>query len=113
MEQRRDVFQAIADPTRRQILGQMLDSPKPQNVNGIAEHFSMTRQAVSLHLKILQECAVLNVEKQGRERLYSLQPQKLAEVADWIEPFRQLWEARFDRMDTLLEKLKKQQPPKS
>lgn len=100
---RRDVFQAIADPTRRGILSTLLDEPK--NVNALAEQFEMTRQAVSLHVKILQECAVISIEKEGRERICTLEPQKMAEVAEWLKPFKEMWETRFDQLDDLLKKL--------
>lgn len=101
---RRDVFNAIADPTRRDIL--MLLTKERQNVNALSEKFDMTRQAVSLHLKYLQECGVIIVEQEGRERYCNLQPKKLAEVNDWLEPFRQLWEGRFKQLDMLLENMK-------
>ncbi|GGH66263.1 hypothetical protein GCM10011318_04040 [Phaeocystidibacter marisrubri] len=78
---------------------------EPKNVNTLAEHFDMTRQAVSLHVKILQECAVISVEKEGRERICTLEPQKMAEVVEWLEPFKQMWESRFDQLDDLLKKL--------
>ncbi len=100
MESRRDVFQAIADPTRRNILVMLSDSPK--NLNSIAEEFDMTRQAISLHVKILNECGVLLIERRGRERHCSLQLETLREVADWLEPFKKLWESRFQQLDTLL-----------
>lgn len=100
MDARRDVFQAIADPNRRQILN--LLSRQPLNVNSIAKKFEMSRQAVSLHVKILKECGMISIQKEGRERLCELQPQNLAEVADWLKPFRKLWEERFTQLDTLL-----------
>ena len=100
MEIRRDVFQAIADPTRRNILGMLVK--EAQNVNSIAEQFDMTRQAVSLHVKILSECGVISIRKEGRERYCALEPQKLAEVNDWLQPFKKMWESRFDKLDKLL-----------
>src|SRR5215218_1064518 len=100
MEMRRDVFQGIADPTRRDILA--LLTRQPQNVNALAEQFSMTRQAVSLHVKILRECGLIAIDQQGRERICQLQSQKLAEVDRWLAPFRKTWEDRFTRLDTLL-----------
>ena len=100
MESRRDVFQAIADPTRREII--RLLAGKPQNLNAIADRFDVSRQAISLHVKILEECGVLAVTKEGRERLCVVQPEKLAEVSQWLEPFRQLWEDRFAQLDKLL-----------
>lgn len=103
MDARRDVFQAIADPNRRQILN--LLSREPLNVNALAEKFDMSRQAVSLHVKILNECGMISIQKEGRERLCELQPQKLAEVAEWLKPFRKLWQERFNQLDTLLNNL--------
>lgn len=100
MDIRRDVFQGIADPTRRDILA--LLTKRPQNVNALAEQFSMTRQAVSLHVKILNECGLISVQQQGRERICQLQGHKLAEVDRWLEPFRKTWEERFSRLDRLL-----------
>ena len=107
MKIRRDVFQAIADPTRREILNLLLHGS--QNVNGLAEKFAISRQAVSLHVKVLKECEVVSIRKAGRERFCELKATKLAEVADWLQPFRQLWEARFNELDKLLEEVKKQQ----
>lgn len=100
---RRDVYQAIADPTRRQILMSLTRERK--KVNDLAEQFDMTRQAVSLHVKFLQECEVIRIEQEGRERYCQLEAQKLTEVADWLEPFRALWNDRLDRMDNLLNEL--------
>ena len=100
---RRDVYQAIADPTRRQILMSLTRERK--KVNDLAEQFDMTRQAVSLHVKFLQECEVISIEQEGRERYCQLEAQKLTEVADWLEPFRALWNDRLDRMDNLLNEL--------
>jgi DNA-binding transcriptional ArsR family regulator len=101
---RRDVFQAIADPTRRDII--TLISEQSLNLNAVAENFDMTRQAVSLHIKILQECGLIVIRQTGRDRYCSIQPKKLAEVADWIDPFRKLWEDRFSQVDDVLKKLK-------
>ncbi len=106
METRRDVFQAIADPTRRGILTQLLG--QPQNLNALASHFDMTRQAVSLHVKILEECEVIKVKKEGRERYCQLQPEKLAEIAIWMGPFQKMWENRFQQLDNLLDPLNDQ-----
>ena len=101
---RRDVFNAISDPTRRDIL--MSLTADKQNVNALADKFDMTRQAVSLHVKYLQECGVISINKEGRERICQLEVQKLTEVADWLEPFRKLWEGRFKQLDHLLHELK-------
>jgi DNA-binding transcriptional ArsR family regulator len=103
---RRDVFQAIADPTRRDIL--MSLTREKRNVNALAEQFDITRQAVSLHVKYLQECGVITIEKQGRERYCCLEVKKMQEVNDWLAPFKKLWEERFNNLDKLLNKLKKE-----
>lgn len=100
MEPRRDIFQAIADPTRREII--TLVARKPQNLNSIADKFDMSRQAISLHVKILQECGVLSVTREGRERHCAVKLEKLAEVSEWLEPFRKMWEDRFNQLDNLL-----------
>lgn len=100
---RRDIFNAIADPTRRSIL--MSLSTEAQNVNALADKYDMTRQAVSLHVKYLQECGVISIKKEGRERYCKLEAQKLSEVANWLEPFRKIWESRFNQLDSLLTKL--------
>jgi DNA-binding transcriptional ArsR family regulator len=101
---RRDVFQAIADPTRRAILS--LLALQAMTPNAVAAHFDSTRQAVSKHIQILTECELLRQEQQGREIYYHLNPEKMKTVADWLEPFRQMWEQRFDQLDALLENLK-------
>ncbi|MBN8681908.1 MAG: winged helix-turn-helix transcriptional regulator [Chitinophagales bacterium] len=101
---RRDVFQAIADPTRRAILS--LLALQAMTPNAVAAHFDSTRQAVSKHIQILTECELLRQEQQGREIYYHLNPEKMKTVADWLEPFRQMWEQRFEQLDALLENLK-------
>ena len=101
---RRDVFQAIADPTRRDIISLVARNSMTQN--DVASSFDVSRQAISKHIKILMECGILMIDQQGRERYYSLQPKKLAQVADWIEPFRTMWEDKFTRLDDVLKKLK-------
>lgn len=101
---RRDVFQAIADPTRRDILNMI--SHKSLNLNAIAENFEMSRPAISQHIKLLQECGLININQQGRERYCELQAEKLVEVNDWLEPFREMWEGRFNQLDSLLMKMK-------
>lgn len=101
---RRDVFQAIADPTRRAILG--LIALQAMTPNALAAHFDSSRQAVSKHLKILTECELLEQQQQGREIYYRFNPEKMKEVDDWLKPFRTLWESRFDNLDTLLANLK-------
>ena len=100
---RRDVFQAIADPTRRAILSLiMLQAMTP---NAIAENFPSSRQAVSNHIKILTECELLNQVQSGREIYYHFNPEKMKEVADWLAPFKKLWDDRFDQLDDLLLKM--------
>ena len=98
---RRDVFNAISDPTRRDIL--MSLTKEPQNVSTLADNFNMTRQAVSLHIKYLKECGVINIKKEGRARYCNLEVDKLAEVADWLEPFRKMWTGKFNQLDILLQ----------
>ncbi|GAB3361067.1 hypothetical protein GCM10027566_27250 [Arachidicoccus ginsenosidivorans] len=101
MEARRDVFQAIADPTRRAIIGMIAEAPV--NVNTIAEQFDMSRQAISLHLKILTECDLLTVQQLGRERLYEAKLEKLSEVYDWVQQYQQLWSSRLNKLKIFLE----------
>ncbi|MCE6992020.1 helix-turn-helix transcriptional regulator [Dyadobacter sp. CY323] len=104
---RRDVFQAIADPTRRAIL--TLIALQAMTPNALAEHFDTSRQAVSKHIKILAECQLVDQQQHGREIYYHFNPEKMKEVADWLAPFQKMWEERFDRLDNLLENLKAQQ----
>ena len=101
---RRDVFQAIADPTRREIIN--LIAFNPLNLNAIADNFEVSRPAISQHIKILMECGLINIKKQGRERYCEASLRQLNEVSNWIEKYRQLWEAKFSRLDNLLEKIK-------
>jgi DNA-binding transcriptional ArsR family regulator len=103
METRRDAFQAIADPTRREIIGLLVQ--KEQNLQTISEHFDMSRQAVSLHVKVLQECGLIMIRQEGRERWCRAQPAKLREVADWLAPYRQFWEAKLDALEQYLHHL--------
>jgi DNA-binding transcriptional ArsR family regulator len=103
---RRDVFQAIADPTRRAILG--LIALQAMTPNALAEHFDTSRQAVSKHIKILTECQLVEQEINGREIYYHFNPEKMKEVADWLAPFQKQWEERFNRLDQVLLNLKKQ-----
>ena len=101
---RRDVFQAIADPTRREILSMLaLHAMTP---NALADNFDSSRQAISKHVKILTECQLLKQEQSGREIYYYFNPKKLKEVDKWLQPFRTMWEARFDQLDTVLKNLK-------
>ncbi|WP_026768776.1 helix-turn-helix transcriptional regulator [Asinibacterium sp. OR53] len=101
---RRDVFQAIADPTRRTILSLLL--AQAMTPNALAEHFNSSRQAVSKHVSVLADCGLVRQEQSGREIYYHLNTQKMKEIDAWLEPFRKLWEGRFDQLDTLLDKLK-------
>jgi DNA-binding transcriptional ArsR family regulator len=104
MKTRRDVFQAIADPTRRAII--MLLTIGAMTPNAIAEHFNSSRQAVSKHLQILTECKILTQKQQGREIHYHLNADKVKEVEKWLEQFKQLMTKRFDQLDNVLEQLK-------
>ena len=102
---RRDVFQAIADPTRRAIL--TLIAMQAMTPNAIADHFKSSRQAVSKHIQILSECELVKQKQQGREIYYHLNPQKMKEVDKWLEQFRKIWEGRFNQLDNVLASLKK------
>ncbi|MDR7131491.1 DNA-binding transcriptional ArsR family regulator [Algoriphagus sp. 4150] len=101
---RRDVFQAIADPTRRAII--LLLAVGAMTPNALAEHFNSSRQAVSKHLRILTECEILKQEQQGREIHYHLNADKMKDIEKWLEQFKQLFAKRFDQLDTVLEQLK-------
>ncbi|MEM6633616.1 MAG: metalloregulator ArsR/SmtB family transcription factor [Bacteroidota bacterium] len=103
MEERRDPFQAIADPVRRDIIG--LLAHKSLTVNSVVDEFSISRPAISRHLRILNECGVIRFKKQGRERLCELQPKNLMPVADWVAPYRKMWEERLDTFEDYLEQL--------
>lgn len=102
---RRDVFQAIADPTRRAIL--VLIAAQAMTPNALAEHFDTTRQAVSKHLKILTECELVKQNHTGREIYYELELKKMKEIDHWLEQFRKIWETRFNQLDSVLSKLKR------
>ncbi|SRR5690606_21482930 len=104
---RRDIFQAIADPTRRAII--TLIALQAMTPNAIAENFHMTRQAVSKHLRILTECEVVKQEHQGREIYYSLEIDKMKEIDKWLEQFRKIWEDRFNQLDEVLATIKNKQ----
>jgi DNA-binding transcriptional ArsR family regulator len=103
---RRDIFQAIADPTRRAIIA--LIALQAMTPNAIAENFNTTRQAVSKHLRILTECELVKQEQQGREVYYSLEVEKIKEVDQWVNQFRKIWETRFNQLDDVLSTLKNQ-----
>lgn len=102
---RRDVFQAIADPTRRAIIG--LIAVQALTPNTIAENFKTTRQAISKHLRILTECELVKQEQFGREIYYSLEIDKMKEIDNWLEQYRKIWETQFNQLDVLLETIKK------
>jgi DNA-binding transcriptional ArsR family regulator len=102
---RRDIFQAIADPTRRAIM--ILIAVQAMTPNTIAENFHTTRQSVSKHLRILTECELVKQEQQGREIYYSLQIEKMKEIDIWLDQFRKLWETRFNQLDKVLSTMKK------
>jgi DNA-binding transcriptional ArsR family regulator len=101
---RRDIFQAIADPTRRAIIG--LIALQAMTPNAIAENFNTTRQAVSKHLRILIECQLVKQEFQGREIYYSLEIEKMKEIDQWQSQYRKMWETRFNQLDKVLATLK-------
>ena|SRR6218665_243056 len=98
---RRDVFQAIADPTRREIL--QIISREPLNLNTVADNFSVSRPAISRHIKILTECGLISIRKEGRERYCEARLQKLGEVAAWVEQYRTFWTGRLDALERFLD----------
>jgi len=104
MNLRRDVFQAIADPTRRAIL--LLVASQSMTAGAIAANFDTARPTVSKHLHILTECELLAQEQNGREIYYHLNPEKMKEIADYLEPFRKLWEDRFNKLEEVMKKYK-------
>lgn len=106
MNLRRDVFQAIADPTRRAIL--VLVATQSMTAGAIAANFDTARPTVSKHLQILTECELLQQEQNGREIYYHLNPYKMKEIADFIEPFRQMWDDRFNKLETVMKAYKTQ-----
>jgi len=104
----RDVFQAIADPTRRQIIGML--AGKSLNVNAIAKEFDITRQAVSLHVQFLNDCGLITIRQQGRERYCEAQFEKLNEVTDWVNQYRKYWDNQLDSLESYLAKIQKSKP---
>lgn len=110
MRARRDVYQAIAEPTRRAIINMI--AAEPQNVNAIAEKFDVTRQAISLHIKILTDCGLIQIKKQGRDHVCEARLEQLGEVAGWVEQYRQHWERRIDKMERYIDQLKKERDGK-
>src|SRR5881227_2963944 len=103
---RRDIFQAIADPTRRAIIG--LIALQAMTPNAIAENFHTTRRAVSKHLRILKECYLVKQEYRGREIYYTLEIEKMKEIDKWLEQYRKIWETRFEQLGEVLKVMKKQ-----
>lgn len=104
---RRDVFQAIADPTRRKIIGMV--SKQPLNLNAVAENFNVSRPAISKHIKILTECGLIEIKQQGRERFCEAKLDKLNEVSHWVEQYRQFWEQKLDALEIYLKQLQSKQ----
>lgn len=100
---RRDVFQAIADPTRREIIN--IIASKSLNLNSVAEKFDISRPAISKHIKILTECGLIVIKRQGRERYCEAKLQKLGEVSDWVEQYRKFWTAKLDALEDYLNKI--------
>ena len=103
---KQDLFQAIADPTRRAIL--MLLAMQALTPNAMAEKFDMSRQAVSKHIKVLQECELIKPEQSGREIYYHFNPKKIQEIDNWLSQLRKMWETQFNQLDNILLTLKKQ-----
>ena len=108
MNLRRDVFQAIADPTRRAIL-LLLAASQSMTAGAIAANFDTARPTVSKHLQILTECELLEQEQTGREIYYRLNPEKIREIAEFIEPFRKMWDERFNQLEAIMKTYKKDQ----
>jgi DNA-binding transcriptional ArsR family regulator len=106
MKARRDVFQAIADPTRRAIISMI--ATQPHNVNSIAEKFDISRQAISLHVKILTDCGLITIKQRGRDRFCEARLDQLSEVSAWVDQYRKHWERKLDALEIYLEKLKKE-----
>jgi DNA-binding transcriptional ArsR family regulator len=104
MDLRRDVFQAIADPTRRAII--TLVALQAMTPSAIAAHFDSSRQTISKHIQILTECELLNQKQNGREIYYHFNPKKMKVIADFIEPFRDMWDDRFNKLETIMKKYK-------
>ena len=104
MELRRDVFQAIADPTRRAII--TLVALHAMTPTAIAENFDSSRQTISKHIQILTECELLEQQQNGREIYYHLNPKKMKEIADFIEPFRRMWDDRFNKLESIMKKFR-------
>lgn len=108
---RRDVFQAIADPTRREIIHMI--AGQSLNLNSIADKFEVSRPAISKHIKILTECGLIAIKQQGRERYCEAKLTKLNEVSDWVEQYKKFWEQKLDALEVYLEELQTTAKPKS
>ena len=108
VDMKRDVFQAIADPTRRAIIA--LVAMQAMTPNAIAEHFDTSRQAVSKHLRILSECELVTQEQRGREIYYSLEIDKLKEIDEWMEQYRKIWQSRYEQLGEVLKVMKSKKP---
>lgn len=104
MKARRDVYQAIADPTRRAIINMI--AAQPHNVNAIAANFDVTRQAISLHIQILADCGLINVKQQGRDRVCEARLDQLSEISVWVDQYRQHWENKLDNLEKYVVNLK-------
>lgn len=109
-DMRRDIFQAIADPTRRAIIA--LIAVQAMTPNALAAHFETSRQAVSKHLRILAECELITQEQKGREIYYVLEIEKMKEIDEWLEQYRKIWETRYSQLDELLSTIRKQEKEK-
>jgi DNA-binding transcriptional ArsR family regulator len=107
---RRDVFQAIADPTRREIIN--LLAHQSLTLNGVADNFKISRPAISKHVKILTECGLITIEDKGRERLCEAQLDKLSEVSDWVEQYKKFWNEKLDALESYLKVLQAENKPK-
>lgn len=105
MKARRDVYQAIADPTRRAIINMI--AAQPLNMTAIAEKFDISQQAISLHVKILTDCGLISIKQNGRERFCEARLDQLSEVAAWVAQYRQHWESKLDSLETYIEQIKK------
>lgn len=106
MKARRDVYQAIADPTRRAIINMI--AAQPLNMTAIAEKFDISQQAISLHVKILTDCGLISIKQNGRERFCEARLDQLSEVAAWVAQYRQHWESKLDSLETYIEQIKKE-----
>jgi DNA-binding transcriptional ArsR family regulator len=111
MEIRRDVFQAIADPNRRAII--QLIAQEKLTLNGVADHFDISRPAISKHIKILTECGLITIDQQGRERYCEARLEKLSEVSEWVETYKKFWESKLDALENYLYQLQSKKKVKT